>query len=1093
MASATISSRVIAPVAKGEVTGSSRDDLEVNDEVEVISGTFAAPVNGVAYNWSLAYVPEGSAAAFSGSDLAQNPGTFIVDQEGPYLVRLVLFVPTLTVGSAPVTAGSTITINGNVLTAVNGARTPGSDDFNGNAGSAPAIAADIAAALNDPLNSFSTFITPTNALGSAAVNLCPVVSGASITATSSTLQIVADNNAFSEQFVRLRALTALGSLKLVAAGERVDTVPVPVDITITGWADEQNFNLLTLLSFVSTTSASGRVVYVDPVSGDFNTIQAAMDYADAQGPTSSTPWVVLVRPALYEEDLTFYPFVHLFGWPGGQSSGLVRIRNATTASHTMVLALAGSEVVLSNLYFEQLSATANPMITVSGAGSVVANKTAFAAEGVANPQGAAVQTTGTTTFEAFDCRFQVNDSASTDSYAVDVDTGTTVRLRNSRLLLRGLRVNENASAYVRDCEIEVTGEYGVLTYGIDTTVEYSYITGATVQSVGVNPNGAGSAADVAFTVRWSRIGDLVFRTAAVVGATSLQIGATEHGSLTFPDGSPGTLAASTPSDTIYYDNTVTGLAAENVQDALDEIYTFAAAVRTLDDAYDGGDPGPTGSGRIIVADAGAVQIVDASSPSDPVPPGNTDGGLDVVGVIRVGAIDKPEITFDPNPFGNGASILMGREIWAPDAPNGSTAVVLGDSSQSPGFRNYNLTVGTLSADAGTTVGRVQVRGGDSLNAAVDAGHVFVQAGQGTKGGGGDAGDLYLVPGSSAGGADGRLLLVRPQDGTPASVTAAGVFVGGVTGQIRFSTDMGAIEVNISATDNHAAVLAKFNATGFVTAAGDPIVLTTASTGATSEVFFLNATAGLDAALGGFASQVMVAGTWPTLIDVSVSASGEITFGGSFANPMVYNSITGKLTVPGLIDPTGMIFDTNTALLPGAGKGVIFVGDGTGGTVLGDFYYRWEGGALQNISSVVGGSTGLTSVEENGTPVAGGPWPTLNFTGAVTVSNGGGGTAIVNIGGGGSGLLQGVEQDVFAASAFSAGGPGAFVSLTATYDTVAALAGMVVLYRNGAADMTNVGAAVPANADEYRIFGNDLQIGADITPTTNTYRIVYPTT
>jgi|APSaa5957512535_1039671.scaffolds.fasta_scaffold05020_3 hypothetical protein len=53
---------------------------------------------------------------------------------------------------------SKIFLAGFPLESVNGARTPGNDDFNGNAGSAIAIATDIAAAINDAANSFSVFV-----------------------------------------------------------------------------------------------------------------------------------------------------------------------------------------------------------------------------------------------------------------------------------------------------------------------------------------------------------------------------------------------------------------------------------------------------------------------------------------------------------------------------------------------------------------------------------------------------------------------------------------------------------------------------------------------------------------------------------------------------------------------------------------------------------------------------------------------------------------------------------------------------------------------------------------------------------------------
>ena len=56
---------------------------------------------------------------------------------------------TITVTDAPVAAGSTITVDTVVLTAVAGARTPGDDNFDGSLGTPALIAADIAAAIND--------------------------------------------------------------------------------------------------------------------------------------------------------------------------------------------------------------------------------------------------------------------------------------------------------------------------------------------------------------------------------------------------------------------------------------------------------------------------------------------------------------------------------------------------------------------------------------------------------------------------------------------------------------------------------------------------------------------------------------------------------------------------------------------------------------------------------------------------------------------------------------------------------------------------------------------------------------------------------
>ncbi len=68
------------------VTGASRDDLIVGDIVSVESATLGF----LTYKWELLFVPEGSVAALSPAGGVTGPGplTFVVDKEGPYLVRL---------------------------------------------------------------------------------------------------------------------------------------------------------------------------------------------------------------------------------------------------------------------------------------------------------------------------------------------------------------------------------------------------------------------------------------------------------------------------------------------------------------------------------------------------------------------------------------------------------------------------------------------------------------------------------------------------------------------------------------------------------------------------------------------------------------------------------------------------------------------------------------------------------------------------------------------------------------------------------------------------------------------------------------------
>jgi hypothetical protein len=86
---------------------------------------------------------------YSGSSGNVNLGRF-----GHMRVRMELKLGTLDVVTYPLASAPTITISGIDLVPAGGARTPGADDYDDTAGSAAAVAADIEAAINDPLNSF---------------------------------------------------------------------------------------------------------------------------------------------------------------------------------------------------------------------------------------------------------------------------------------------------------------------------------------------------------------------------------------------------------------------------------------------------------------------------------------------------------------------------------------------------------------------------------------------------------------------------------------------------------------------------------------------------------------------------------------------------------------------------------------------------------------------------------------------------------------------------------------------------------------------------------------------------------------------------
>lgn len=898
------------------IVGASRDDLQLGDVVKVES------VNThTTYSWTLLFKPAGSTAAFSGSVVAPTPGTFTVDKEGPYLIRLT---------------------------------------------------ADLG--------------LPTE----------------------------------STQIVRLRWLTRFADLKLVAAGEGYGgAVPVPVDIGTTGWADQQNYNLQALLGYIATVSASGRLLYVDSNAGtegyaDHSTIQAAISAAMADGAGVTTPYVVLVRPGLYVENLTLAPFVHLIGWPGNPSGTDNQRVVVVRGVHSANLTNASDVAILSAITFETILAGTAATILKDGPGKLIAYRCNLEQNGLSPTQGPALRVReGGVLLDG--CEIVATSALAADRSAI-VSTGqsaSTLEVRRS--LVRGptgislnTQGNPGVQAEIVDSRVVSTGGFGaagILSDAESLLLEYSRVQAASGDALLVHPGAGALAADVGVTVRWSYIGGPIsFDTTGIAGSTSLLVGSSEYSSFVFPGGTPGTLSATTKSTSLFYDNTASGLSATNVQDAIDEVMTLVGLVKTLDDAYDGGVPN-SGSGRTIVADQGAVQIVDAPFPSDPPPPGNTSGRLQVVGGVEVGSIGEPEIDVDPNPYGTGPAILMGNRVVPNNNPFGAgTATVMARSTGSPLFRNYNLRVQTESSSGGGAIGRLIIQGGDAYDNGVvtpDAGSIYIQAGSAFDPTA-EPGDVFIAPGRRQGGAPGSIVLVRPGSSTPATLTASGPAISplGVAGSVTFATNMGAVTATFLATDNLATVVAKLNALDGISASQSAgiITLTTDHEGPNAEIYFLSADPGVDVALGGFDGVPQVDGTYGETIRIRVTDQNEISFGvGGSTGPMIYNADTGKLTVPGVIDPTALILTWAPPPATGSNEAALFVADGSSGTIAGELYYR-----EQSIGTVIPLSPGNVRVSDEGSDL--GRFTTLDFTGpGVSVTDAGGGVATVNVVGGVSGI------------------------------------------------------------------------------------------
>jgi len=534
--------------------------------------------------------------------------------------------------------------------------------------------------------------------------------------------------------------------------------------------------------------------------------------------------------------------------------------------------------------------------------------------------------------------------------------------------------------------------HGVITNGLQTFFNYSegFVSNGTPDFIQANPTSVGVAGGgLTVGIYYSRLGPLnpplgarqgvSFDTTNIAGDVIFENGASEYSAVTLVGPNPLIQRATTNARSLFYDNTLSGLVAENVQDAIDEIAS-AVVNPTLDSAYDGG--------RIIDVDADAVELRGPGLITDPPPlnPQNGDGTLRVYQQIEVGAIPDTEILVASNNFGNGPSVEMGRLVQNDDSAFGSSAHLIASSSGTPDFFNYNLRLVAASAAGNdlvgsTTMGNVVIEAGSALcGSGVNAptgGSLYLLAGSIEENLGGDPGNLFLAPGFTGAGLTGVVNLVNPAAATPATLTGAANFVDAAAtpaGTLTFATSSGRVDVTFSGGENFAAIQSLLSTgTGFQATwagAGNPIVLTTATTSPSAELLLVeDSTAGaLSTYLGEFfvtGGATFAPGTYPEFVSLSSNAQQTLVVGNG-VNDLVYDAVTGKLTVPGLIDPTGLIFDEfGEASIPtGAGKGAIFVSDGSGGAAnAGNLYFKNAAGTLFDLLAAGGGGApaGLTYV------------------------------------------------------------------------------------------------------------------------------------
>lgn len=742
----------------------------------------------------------------------------------------------------------------------------------------------------------------------------------------------------STQFVRLRYLTKFADLKLVGAGERRDqTAVVPVDASAEGWANDQNFNLQTLQDVIARTSVSGRVFYVDANRGldntnpqndptiaesygDYSSISAAiLDAVNTiPAPTRDNPFVIKIQPGLYVEDLTFAPHVHLSGLSvGGHETTDRTVLIRTVAKHEANFVNVGDFCILSGLEFETNFSTVDPCIYKTGLGTLLMDRCTVLVSGASAGQGGAVyQDKGS--FIGRDCLFLNETSQQTrvsfHQEADAVDACDSYFERCSFVGPCGVELNTgnlpNATARFVNCFIESTLNHGS-SFGLQSSIDSLVLERTEVKCNGIvnaldiHPLGDVHGSSIEVLLLWCNIGgNINFDTTGVALNTRLDMGSVVYNTVNIT----GSLTARTAvikGDTLYYDNSVSGLLAQNVQDAIDEM--VPALGLTLDIAYDG--PGGSGSGRTIIADSGAV-VVQASALPPVIPePGQTDGWLQVEGNIQAGGINSPEINIQPNPDTAGPSIVMGQNVY-PDidtTPHRSipSATVRANATGSPLHHNYNLRLETTStlSTANGKVGCVLVKAGEAISSSAvlvtypDAGDVHVQSGHAKYHAIQRPGSIYMAPGYNALTPDiGYVYFANPAAGTQSYLRAAGAFVGGVAGTITFYVGgVGPQTATIGAGDNLATVCGKFNDLKGVTCAVlSPIRIYTDATGPNAEILYAfdDQSGALNTALGDFSlsgGAVFSQGSYNQTVGVGCSAANTFT---------IYGNLTVTGTYPG---------------------------------------------------------------------------------------------------------------------------------------------------------------------------------------------------
>lgn len=361
--------------------------------------------------------------------------------------------------------------------------------------------------------------------------------------------------------------------------------------------------------------------------------------------------------------------------------------------------------------------------------------------------------------------------------------------------------------------------------------------------------------------------------------------------------------------------------------------------------------------------------------------------------------------------GSSGSVLVGTGAIVDPANTGQTgAIVLstGDNTAPAGG------AGAISLIAGTGpggVGGVSIGIGSAPTSGISAGNVVI-TGQAVQGPGDTAGNVIIQGGSYNAGTNGVSGSVLIQSGLNSGTGITGGISLQTPGSISGQGGNINIQANVAQLDGGNVSVTSGSSN---TADGGDISLTTGTSFGAGNGGDFSVTTGNGASAGPVFIEVGVSASTPGSA-VSIVAGDSLTDGGGSivlqpgTGPLGDGEVlvNGKLTVTGLIDPTGLVLVAQGALpyTPLAGEGLIYVDDTTD-----ELFYTNSSGTV-NLSAGGGGGVttlaaltdvslaGLTAgdnLQWNGTfwtNVAGGGGPTSSLSAVLGVGNETGTNAIV---------------------------------------------------------------------------------------------------